>query len=532
MPVEPMHDVLVIGCGPVGAVLANLLGRLGLRVAVAERAEEIYDKPRAITADHEMLRALQLCGFGDRLPGMVAPHPGSDYLGGDGELIKSLDPMPPPFPLGWLPVATFVQPDIEAMLRDGLRRFPAVELLTGWEAAAPAATQAGAVATLTHAVTGAIRQISARFAVACDGAGSRTRKALGIGLEDLAFDEWWMVVDTFQRGTIELPAKCVQYCWPERPATFIRGPGALRRWEIKLLPGEDPVAFGQPGSVRRQLARFTDPDALELWRSAVYRFHALVATAWRQGPVFLMGDAAHQTPPFMGQGLCAGVRDALNLAWKLAAVLRGQAGDTLLDSYEAERKPHFRTIVALTKELGRIIGELDPAAARQRDATLRAEMAAGRAQTVRNDLIPDFVDGLVDRDETGAPRRPAGSPFIQPHVWAGDTPRLLDDVAPPGFLLVTAGAGPQHWAGPAGWPGARIAIGEPEPALDGVLLLRETAGLFAGWMARHGAGAVIVRPDRCVFGTARDAAGLSRLLHSLAAQMAAPPRFHPPVEAA
>ena len=526
-----MHDVLVIGCGPVGAVLANLLGKLGLNVVVAERETEIYDKPRAITADHEMLRALQLCGFGDRLPAMVAPHPGSDYLGIDGNLIKSLDPLPPPYPLGWLPTATFVQPDIEAMLRDGLRRFPAVELLTGWEAAPPDMVDGGVASTLTQIPGGATRQVAARFAVACDGAGSRTRKALGLGFEDLAFDEWWMVVDTFQRGDVELPAKCVQYCWPERPATFIRGPGRLRRWEIKLLPGEDPVAFGQPESIRHQLARFADPDALELWRAAVYRFHALVAATWRRGPIFLMGDAAHQTPPFMGQGLCAGVRDALNLAWKLEAVLRGAAGHSLLNSYEAERKPHFRTVVALTKDLGRIIGELDPAAARLRDETLRAEMAAGRAQTVRQNLIPDFVDGLVYRDGDGRPRRPAGSPFIQPHVRTDDVERLLDDVAPSGFLLVTVGAGPQGWVDAAGWPGNRVAIGGCGPAPDGTLAVRETADLFSTWMARHGARAVIVRPDRTVFGTARDADDLACLLASLTVQMDAPVRSSPPMEA-
>jgi 3-(3-hydroxy-phenyl)propionate hydroxylase len=521
-------DVAIVGCGPVGAVASNLLGLHGLRVTVIERAAEIYDKPRAITGDHEMLRVLQHCGFGAQLDAMVAPHPGSLYLGVDGQPIKRLDPLPPPFPLGWLPTATFVQPDLEVMLRDGLARFASVSLLTGWEAVT--LTQDVDMVRLTIRQTGggATQQVTARFALACDGANSALRKALGLTLEDLAFDEWWMVVDTWQRQPVELPETCVQYCWPERPATFIRGPGDLRRWEIKLLPGEDPTAFGTDDNVRRQIARFADPDALELWRSAVYRFHALVARRWQAGRAFLLGDAAHQTPPFMGQGLCAGIRDAANLAWKLAAVLQGRAAPALLDSYEAERKPHFRTVVERTKELGQIIGELDRDAAARRDADLRSALTSGRAQTIRQRFIPDLLDGVIARDAAGVPCPAAGTLFVQPRVRTAEGDRRLDDALPPGFLFVTTALGAQDWldgAALALWRhlgGTRVVIGDATQ-VPGVLAFGETGTLLRDWMACHGAEAAIVRPDRVVYAVAASATQLVRHVTALGAALGATP---------
>lgn len=519
------YDIIVVGGGPVGMTAANLLGRFGLHVLVVEREPAIHDTPRAITADHEMLHALQLCGLGERLESLIAPHPGTDYLGVDGRPIAHFDPLPPPFPLGWLPTATFVQPELEAMLRGGLSRFADVELRTEWQALSLTQNARQAVLTIAPA-GGAPRDVTAAYVLGCDGATSTLRKAAGIELEDLAFDERWMVVDAWERRDAGLPAKCVQYCWPERPATFIRGPRDLRRWEIKMLPGEDPEAFGRSDNVRRQLARFANPEALDIWRSAVYRFHALVATKWRAGRLFLLGDAAHQTPPFMGQGLCAGIRDALNLAWKLAAVLRGGATPAMLDSYEAERRPHFRTVVARTKELGEIIGELDPAAATQRDARMRAALASGNAETIRQHFIPDLEAGIIARGPDGAPLRPAGTLFVQPNIRRRGGAVRLDDVIGPGILLVSAEAEPQHWLdadGAALWRrigGTLVVIGnEATPLPGGATRFAEIATLFRDWMAQQGGGAVIVRPDRVVFGAAQTPAELNRLVAALAGQL-------------
>jgi 3-(3-hydroxy-phenyl)propionate hydroxylase len=334
-----------------------------------------------------------------------------------------------------------------------------------------------------------------------------------------------MVVDVRVQAPVELPRRCIQYCWPERPATFVPGPGNLRRWEIKLLPGEQPEDFGREENVVRQIARFVDPACVEVWRSAVYRFHALLATRWRAGRVFLMGDSCHQTPPFLGQGMCAGIRDAGNLAWKLAMVLREGAPDSLLDTYEVERKPHVRALVATAKEFGLIIGELDPAAARVRDQRLREQLERGEAQTIRQRFIPDLAGGVID---SGPRARAAGSLFVQPKIRphagadARDDAILMDDLLGFRFLIATTTAEAQTWLSPQSrevWRrlgGVRAVVGPSGQThalpVDEVRHLTEADTLFAQWMEQLGCEAVVVRPDRYVFGAASDAAQLNRLV--------------------
>jgi 3-(3-hydroxy-phenyl)propionate hydroxylase len=334
-----------------------------------------------------------------------------------------------------------------------------------------------------------------------------------------------MVVDALTSDPARRPARTFQYCWPSRPGTFVPGPRNLRRWEIKLLPGEDPIAVGAPDSVINLLKGFTDTSDLTIWRSAVYRFHALLGQRWRDRRVLLMGDAVHQTPPFLGQGLCAGIRDAVNLAWKLALVLRGDANETLLDSYEIERKPHVRAVVASAKEFGKIIGELDPVAASERDARLRADLKSGKAETIRQKFIPDLVAGLIERDA-----RLGGRLFVQPHVRGPDgRVRRLDDFLKPEFAIVAAAPETMGWLSDdlrAGWQrigGERVVVASAGESIvrDGILTVVETEKLFAGWMRQNEAAAVIVRPDRYVFASAESADDLNtqvrHLLQSLSA---------------
>jgi len=522
----PTYDVAIVGLGPVGAIFANLLSNYGLKIAVVERAAGIYDKPRAITLDHEALRVFQACGLADVMERAIAPHNGSHYLGVDGEVIKMFDPMPPPYPLGWIPNATFVQPDAEQALRDRLAGYKDADVLLS--ATGLSLAQHGQFVMLTvSADSGEAFEISARYLVGCDGANSFVRKHLDIGLEDLAFDEWWVVVDTLTSDPAKRPAKSFQYCWPSRPGTFVPGPRNLRRWEIKLLPGEDPEAAGAPDNVLKLLKGFTDTSDLTIWRSAVYRFHALLGQSWRDGRVLLMGDAVHQTPPFLGQGLCAGIRDAANLAWKLAFVLRGKAGDALLDSYEVERKPHVRSVVASAKEFGKIIGELDPAAALARDARLRAELKSGKAETIRQKFIPDLDGGLI---ASGA--KLAGRLFVQPQVRMADgRQRRLDDLLKPEFAVVTAtpvAMSGLSEAALSGWRqlgGERIVIaasGESSNR-DGIIIVVESGRLFADWMRDNAVEAVIVRPDRYVFAGAENADQLNMLIKQLIQNLCAEP---------
>jgi 3-(3-hydroxy-phenyl)propionate hydroxylase len=580
------YDIAILGLGPVGATLAALLAREGLRLAVIEQIADIYDKPRAITFDHEAMRVMQACGIADALSSSLAPHPGTHYLGMNREIIKIFDPLPPPFPLGWPPTLCFVQPELERLLRETLRRSERVDWFV--PATAIAVRDAGDGAELVvRQAEGREHTVRARYLVACDGGASFVRRHLGIALEDLAFDEWWMVVDLRLREEVPLPAKCVQYCWPERPATYIQGPGSLRRFEIKLLPGEDPAAFGEPANVVVQLERFIDTSRVDVWRSAVYRFHAVLAERWREGRICLAGDAAHQMPPFLGQGLCAGIRDAANLAWKLTLVMGGGASEALLDLYEEERKPHVRAIVAAAKEFGGIIGELDPVAARARDLKMRGALMRGEAETIRQRYIPGLTAGVI-----AAGGKLAGTLFVQPHVRLGDGTALLDDLVAPRFLIVSDDPDILSWLDarsrdlwqriggevlaivtehaaterldrrdpllvqlpqpsspgltrrsislrksfcegtmmdprvkPAGDDQASgsISAGSTTPPMALVVRpLIEQGALLRNWLREHQARAVVVRPDRYVFGAAASAAELSALLAQLERQLFAP----------
>lgn len=528
MPNAGVYDALIVGFGPVGATMANLLARCGLRVAVVEAEADVYDKPRAITFDHEVMRIFQFCGLAHRVAPFTAPRGGTHYLGVDGNVIRRLDPLPPPYPLAWPPTSSFVQPDLERELRAGVTGDELADVFLRHQAVAFAQDDEGVSLTVRDLAQTTQRTLHARVLLGCDGANSFVRRTLDPGVEDLGFDEWWMVVDARILRPVELPPQGIQYCWPSRPSTYVPGPGTLRRWEIKLLPGEDPEAFGRPENVVRQIARFADPACFEIWRSAVYRFHALIARQWRFDRVFLLGDACHQTPPFLGQGLCAGIRDAANLAWKLAMVLRDGASPALLDSYEDERKPHFRSVVETTKALGFIIGELDADAARVRDETLRAQLARGEVETIRQRLVPNLEHGVIDR---GPSARGAGVLFVQPKVrrvtatGRADEPLLLEDLLPFRFLVATSSEHAQAWLtgeSLALWrrlQGARtiiVAAGERHaPAAtvpQEVLCVEETDTLFADWLSQLGCAAVVVRPDRYVFGAAANAKELNRLV--------------------
>lgn len=508
-------DVLIVGLGPVGAAIACLLGRAGLTVAVLERERAIFDKPRAIVLDHEALRVLQFCGIDRDFFRSVSPHTGTDFRGLEGRLIKLFDPKPPPFELGWPPNVMFIQPQLEAALGEAIAAEPRIAVRRGWTVTAIRQMQDGVtIAALDEHGAEQIMQVG--WVVGADGANSFVRQAAGLPLDDMDFAEWWVVVDAWLVGEADLPKKTTQYCQPERPATFVVGPGALRRWEIKLLPGEDPEAFRDEERIRDLLSRFVDVRALELWRSAVYRFRAAVAQRWRDGRLLIAGDAAHTMPPFLAQGLCAGLRDAINLSWKLAAVVQRSAGPELLDSYEAERKPHVAEIIRHAKDFGLIIGELDPARAAWRDATLGEQLRTGAAPTQRQAFVPDLRHGLIDAGAVAA-----GSLFVQPVIETeGGGRALLDDVIGPDFLILATD--PAELALSPGlaaqWQaigGRRLLVGNgPAPDRD-ITILRERDGMVAGWLGRMGASAVVVRPDRYVYGAASGPSELGRMAQEI-----------------
>src|SRR3954454_14521585 len=517
-------DVAIIGYGPVGATAAALLGGQGLTVVVVERMAGVYDKPRAITADHEVLRCMQFAGIGTELGAHVRPHPRTRYLGVDGNPIKQTDVIPPPYPLGWPTGIHFIPPEFEAMLRGAVARHGNVEVLLSHELVDLADLGDSISLTVRDLARAQTRSIQARYLLACDGANSFVRRKLGISYEDLAFDEWWIVVDAWQRRPTTLPEMNTQYCWPSRPASAIAGPRNLRRWELKILPHEKPEEFQDEARVREVLALFVDIDAIELWRSAVYRFHALVAAQWNRNRIFLLGDCAHQMPPFLGQGMCAGIRDAANLIWKLRLVEKSGASRSLLSTYQDERKTHVENVVAQAKELGLVIGDLDVATAIARDARLRAERVSG--ERARHRLIPPLTRGLIDRDHRGGPTKAAGSLFPQPRVAAADVRiALLDDILPPAFLVVSGSMDVQAALSDRELEilrrlgAVRVVLRSDADGIAadrrGVMTLATKDELFANWLVETGATAALVRPDRYVYGVAGSAPDLPRLVGEL-----------------
>lgn len=524
------YDVAVIGFGPSGAVAAALLGQAGLRTLVVDRAHDVYPKPRAIALDHEIMRVFQNLGLGDAVAEHCEPFTPSEYFGADGRLIKRLATVAPPYPLGHMPSMVFTQPPVEAALRRHVAALPGVDVWLGRRFTGLRQDDDGADVRIEDA-EGRPATVRARYVIGCDGASSGVRDAVGIDLEDLKFDEPWLVVDVQvnERGLAKLPRTSVQYCEPARPCTYVIGPGNHRRWEISLLPGEDPAWMATEEGAWSVLRRWIGPDDATLWRQASYRFHALVAREWRRGRVFIAGDAAHQQPPFLGQGMCQGVRDVVNLAWKLRAVLAGDVGgeaaEALLDTYTQERREHVRRLTTRIKEIGAVICERDPDLASARDAAL-IEAAGGAIATVpRQDIIPPLEHGLLARGHAHG----AGTLFPQPRVDGPGGPALLDDVVAPGWpgWRIVTDLDPDGFAPAlreqAAALGALVRVAADGDAFartqDGVRT-RELDGVLARWFARHGCRAAVVRPDHYVYGAAADAAGLAALLDELDARLA------------
>lgn len=368
-------------------------------------------------------------------------------------------------------------------------------------------------------IGGAEREAVARFVVGCDGATSFVRRSLGIGFEDLVFDEPWLVVDMLlDESAVGLPQVNVQYCDPRRPHTYVVLPRNLRRWEFKLLPGEDPAHMAKEETVWRLIAPYLLPGQARMWRWATYRFHALVAETWRRGSVFLAGDACHMTPPFLAQGMVQGIKDAANLAWKLGAGRRGGTAD-LLDTYQAERRPLVRDVIAITKGLGRIIGECDPEKAQARNAAMRAEMAAGRGTSMRQELLPPIGAGALCRpSDNGATAagRPAPQPWIVSH---GERARLDDITGPHLRMLALPEFGiDDAMAEQLGRLGVAVFVIEGcERASQGETgHLREEDAVFRDWMDLRGARAILVRPDHMVLAGLAGRDDLAPILAELA----------------
>jgi len=347
-------DVTIVGAGPVGSTLAVLLQDFGLSTVLVERDLQPYQLPRAIVMDEEIQRVFHRHGMGAWIESTTTPLKGADFVSPTGDRILGID-IPEIGPLGLAPVVCHFQPDLDAFVRSEAERRGSTVLSGRTTVALDTESGDHARLTLDNGDT-----VSSRWLVGCDGASSWTRKNIGLALEDLRFDQQWLVVDLELHDSTQpqLPEVLQQVCDPARPVTYVPGHARYRRWEFQIQPDDDLDVLTTESGIWSLLEKWVTPAEARVVRSAVYRFHAVVAPSMQKGRVFLAGDSAHQMPPFLGQGLNSGTRDAVNLAWKLTLVHRGRAADRLLDTYTVERVPHVRSTVEHAADMGRLIDQI------------------------------------------------------------------------------------------------------------------------------------------------------------------------------
>jgi 3-(3-hydroxy-phenyl)propionate hydroxylase len=486
-------DVVIVGRGPVGSTLANLLGLCGIRTLVLEREAKAYHLPRAVHFDDECMRVFQTIGLAETILPHLTLSPGMRFVDAEGRLLLDWPRTREPTAMGWNLSYRFHQPDLEDILNNGLERWPHVELRNRCDVFALEQDRNGARVRYEDLGTGRLVEVPCAYVVGCDGARSLVRRFIGSALEDLGFHERWLVLDLLlKRERPDLGDFSVQHCNPQRPATYIRGTGHRRRWEIAVHPDEDAVEIAQPARVWELLSPWLEPEEAVIERAAVYTFHSAVARQWRSGRLLLAGDSAHQTPPFLGQGMCAGIRDAANLAWKLAYAVAGKATPDLLDTYQSERAPHVREFIELAIRLGGLINT------KAVEAALASGTSHGDGQLKLDVQKPLLGPGLAGGD-TGPTGRLAPQFRVEGNI------RSDDRVGYRFALLCSAQLG--------------AALTEQQRTTleaQGVTVLcgEEVSGLDA-WLGEHGLSAALVRPDRYILGAARKADDLAALLSTL-----------------
>jgi 2-polyprenyl-6-methoxyphenol hydroxylase-like FAD-dependent oxidoreductase len=515
--------VAIVGYGPTGMTLAALLGQAGHSVVVLERYPGLYNLPRAACFDDEIMRTFQKLGVSaEVLPGAIVQRD-YEWVNGEGETLVEIS-YDDPAPGGWAQLYMMYQPHIEDVL-DGLcRSLPEVEVHQGVTVEAIGAGEES-VELRGRRADGTEVAVRARFAIGADGGTGFVRPALGIGFDSYGFEENWLVCDFRCPPGLDGVPTFRQVCDPAQPIAIVRIGPDHQRFSFMLEPDEDRATATAPERVWARVADYLAPDDAELIRVANYVFRSRVAERWREGRVLLAGDAAHEMPPFLAQGMCSGMRDAHNIAWKLDLVLRGLAPHDLLDTYQPEREPHVRFITEKAIELGRVQTLRDPERARERDERMLQARAENRAPEKLR-YPPLAGAGLAAR--TGAPH--AGEFFVQGRVakGAGDgtgVERLFDDVVGQGPCIVARNGAlddldARHRAE---WKaiGGRMASlgGEAFAGGDGTAVLTDADGTYGAWFDAHGCEVAIVRPDWYLFGTADRGERLPELVDAVLAAL-------------
>lgn len=532
-------SVAVIGAGPVGATAANLLGTYGVSTLIIDREPDIVDYPRAIGLDDESLRTFQSAGLAGEILRSTIQNVPLKFFDAAGRCLADIRPTARDY--GWHKRNIFTQPKAEAVLREGLRRFPHVRLELGTQLRELTQDDDG-VSLLIADECGETREVRADYVIAADGGRSSIRSRLGIALEGSTHPHKWVVIDCAE-DPLDAPYTAL-HCDPRRPYVSARLPDDHRRWEFMLFPGEDADELLSPERVKDLLRRHGGAPATataDVLRARVYTHHARIAARFVEGRVALAGDAAHLMPPWAGQGMNTGIRDVTNLCWKLAAIVRGRAGASLLATYDEERRPHAKAMIELSATLGRVLAPKRRSAARIRDLTLRA---ASHAPAIRSWIlemrfkpVPDYRTGFVAHDHDGDNTPGVGRMLPQPMVETADGAHVrLDDALGPWFAVLGFECDPL----------ARLTTGELaalhrfQPRIVKVLASRAGARHHAqpcaspdtvvvedldnhvrAWFQARGRTLAFVRPDRVV-AAMTDLDGIGPAVTHLADRLTAP----------
>lgn len=499
--------VVIVGGGPNGIAMANLLGLYGVHTVVIERELQILEYPRAVGMDDEALRLFQTAGLADVLQREMIPNVPLRMFRADGRCFADIRASTREF--GWWRRNIFMQQMAEKTLRQGLARFPNVELRLGEEVVAVEQDERGVTLQVRNAA-GQLDTLRCDYCVAADGGRSPMREMLGVKLLGKTHSIKWLVVDV-RNAPLDAPYTALN-CDPKRPNVCIYLPYGYRRWEFMVFADEDEQAIASPESVRRLLAPYVqDPQAVEIVRARTYTHHSRVADRLVVGRVALIGDAAHLSPPWIGQGLNAGLRDAGNLAWKLAGIVHGQLRPSVLESYEHERHAHAKAMIDLADVFGALLMPTHRVKAWLRDAFFSGVRwlpgVKNYVLQMRFKPMPKYDRGVV---VPGAPA--VGRMLIQPDVEDADgVRRKLDDVLGPWFAVIGWRVDPQAALSPqdrAFWQalGARFVCidrargaGQRAASAHGTVHVEDIDNHVEDWMASHPGGAVVVlRPDRYI----------------------------------
>lgn len=513
-----IHDVAIVGYGPVGQTLAILLGRMGYSIAVYERWQSLYPLPRAVFHDHEIRRVFRMMGLEQELQDISQPSACYQWFNADWKVLVEIDWSAESIsdgPFGYL----FNQPALEAILDSHAKAIDNVEIHQGWEVLELGQDAQGCELRMQRtpregqSEPGEQRLVRARYVIGADGANSLIRRQCGIDWQDLGFQEDWLVVDLQPKPGIELDVPDIgQWCNPARPTTMVPGGPGYRRWEFMRLPHETMEDLQSLDKVWTLLSPWVTPDTATLVRHAVYQFRSRIAQTWRHGRVLLAGDAAHLMPPFMGQGMCSGIRDAWNLSWRLDLIFKGLCSEQLLDSYTLERKPQIRAVIDASVEMGKVVCVADPQKAAERDAAF----LAGEVPPLPP--FPGLNDGAVYKDpRSGNASGLSGMLGVHGEIVHDGRRLRYDDAFGAGFQLLSIGADPL-----AGLSTAHKALLEHlqvnvvRLSLDGAAgTSRDLSGKYHRFLEEAGLQAVLVRPDFYIYGGVADLGELPQLLDAL-----------------